>query len=194
MKKCTKCKIDKSYEDFQTEKRKTDGVTSRCKICLNEDKKYYLDQKRDQIRKYNRKKYYENHEENKKSRTEKSKKLREENSEWISAYKKEWWKKHATRLRKKQNELRKLPEFKKKRNEYLKERLCKNELPKIRARKIFRAAVKTGFLVRPNHCSKCMKECKPDGHHDDYNKPLEVRWLCKVCHNHEHKKLLDIKP
>jgi hypothetical protein len=43
-------------------------------------------------------------------------------------------------------------------------------------------AVKSGRLIRPNHCSKCGVICKPEGHHEDYSKPLEVQWLCRRCH------------
>jgi hypothetical protein len=194
MKICCKCKSAKELSDFQNEKRRLDGVSSRCKLCLNEDKKSYLDGKRNKIREYNRRKYYENHETQKVLRTQRSKKLREENSECIREYKKKWWNKHAPRLRKKQNELRKLPEKKKKRNQYIKENTSLIELAKMQARKIFRTAVSSGYLTRPEQCEKCNKQCKPEGHHEDYSKPLEIRWLCRVCHNHEHGKLLDLTP
>jgi hypothetical protein len=36
--------------------------------------------------------------------------------------------------------------------------------------------------LRPQHCSACGVECKPQGHHPDYSKPLEVVWLCRPCH------------
>lgn len=46
-------------------------------------------------------------------------------------------------------------------------------------------ALKKGTLVRPGRCENCGKECKPHAHHDDYAKPLEVRWLCPPCHRRE---------
>jgi hypothetical protein len=46
-----------------------------------------------------------------------------------------------------------------------------------------KTALKTGRLVRPAACDDCGTTCKPDAHHDDYTKPLEVRWLCEECHH-----------
>lgn len=57
---------------------------------------------------------------------------------------------------------------------------------KRHARAMVNKAVLDGDLVRPGHCSKCEKACKPDGHHPDYDKPLEVVWLCRKCHFAEH--------
>ena len=50
-------------------------------------------------------------------------------------------------------------------------------------------AVKSGKLKKPNSCEKCGTKCVPNGHHPDYDKPLEVKWLCKECHLKEHSKL-----
>lgn len=47
-------------------------------------------------------------------------------------------------------------------------------------------AVRRGDLVRPTTCSACGKRCRPDGHHADYAKPLEVIWLCSFCHRKTH--------
>lgn len=43
-------------------------------------------------------------------------------------------------------------------------------------------AVMYGRITRPKQCSKCDKHCKPDAHHSDYSKPLQVIWLCRSCH------------
>ena len=48
-------------------------------------------------------------------------------------------------------------------------------------------AIRKGVLIRPNECSECLDICKAQAHHDNYNKPLEVRWLCRMCHNAWHK-------
>lgn len=49
-------------------------------------------------------------------------------------------------------------------------------------------AIKSGQLVRPNACEQCGASKKLDAHHDDYGKPLQVRWLCASCHRRWHAK------
>ena len=51
-----------------------------------------------------------------------------------------------------------------------------------------RNAIKSGKLVRPTNCSNCNKEGRIEAHHDDYTKPLEIRWLCRSCHSEHHRK------
>ncbi len=53
---------------------------------------------------------------------------------------------------------------------------------KAHANQVVYQAVKRGTLIRPDHCTLCGVKCKPHGHHDDYEKPLEVMWLCSPCH------------
>lgn len=62
----------------------------------------------------------------------------------------------------------------------------KNHPQKYKAHTATSNAVRDGRLIRPNSCSCCGIECKPHGHHDDYFKPLEVRWLCGKCHKDFH--------
>ena len=47
-------------------------------------------------------------------------------------------------------------------------------------------AVKKGLLTRPKFCSVCGREVFVEAHHEDYNKPLEVIWVCKSCHENIH--------
>ncbi len=51
---------------------------------------------------------------------------------------------------------------------------------KYKARYTLRNAVKTGYVVK-GACEIC-GIIKVESHHDDYSKPLEVRWLCHQHH------------
>src|ERR1017187_6287210 len=53
---------------------------------------------------------------------------------------------------------------------------------KFKAQKLVRVAVLRGELSVPDQCEKCGKTSRLEAHHDDYSKPLAVRWLCKACH------------
>lgn len=56
---------------------------------------------------------------------------------------------------------------------------------KYLAHKAVEYAVKVGRLVRgPCEVDGC--EGKSHAHHDDYSKPLEVRWLCQKHHEKQH--------
>jgi hypothetical protein len=60
------------------------------------------------------------------------------------------------------------------------------------AHKAVANAIKKGELTR-QPCEVCNHE-KTVGHHDDYDKPLSVRWLCQPCHMQHHhriKKLME---
>lgn len=48
-------------------------------------------------------------------------------------------------------------------------------------------AVRNGFLVR-QPCVRC-GEIKSLAHHEDYDKPLDVMWLCQPCHKQRHKEI-----
>lgn len=55
-------------------------------------------------------------------------------------------------------------------------------------------AVLRGKLINPGICSACKNgdrfkdgRTSVQGHHDDYNAPLKVRWLCQGCHHEWHK-------
>ena len=49
-------------------------------------------------------------------------------------------------------------------------------------------AVNRGQLIRPDLCA-CGRPGRVQAHHDDYSKPLNVLWLCAVCHKARHEWL-----
>lgn len=53
---------------------------------------------------------------------------------------------------------------------------------------IVATAIKNGQMQKASNCLVCHSIEKIEGHHDDYTKPLEVRWLCEKCHKEWHRK------
>lgn len=64
---------------------------------------------------------------------------------------------------------------------------------KTRAHNAVQSAIESGDLVRPPLCGECGRPPSwlnvIEAHHDDYAKPLAVRWLCKSCHQLLHSNL-----
>jgi hypothetical protein len=58
-----------------------------------------------------------------------------------------------------------------------------------RAGALLRKAITDGIIKKPDKCSGCGKDGGIEGHHADYDKPLEVLWVCTPCHRLEHLKL-----
>lgn len=56
---------------------------------------------------------------------------------------------------------------------------------RVKARQECVRAVKSGRLIR-QPCEECSRE-PAQAHHDDYSRPLDVRWLCTVCHADHHR-------
>lgn len=54
------------------------------------------------------------------------------------------------------------------------------------ARWLLNRAIASGKIKR-QPCEICGKS-KTDAHHDDYTKPLKVRWLCRTHHAQHHAK------
>jgi len=56
------------------------------------------------------------------------------------------------------------------------------------ADKAVRKALRDGTLVRQG-CERCTLKRRIEAHHDDYSKPLEVRWLCRFHHRQRDAEL-----
>lgn len=64
---------------------------------------------------------------------------------------------------------------------------------KAKARNTVNWAVYVGKLSKPSFCDECTSKSRIEAHHEDYNLPLEVLWLCTDCHADLHKAKMLIK-
>lgn len=208
MKKCSKCAIEKHESEFHANKRTKSGVCHQCKICVNKAKSDWKVRNRERYLEINRnyakrayakdpKRFIERHnnwkinnpeilvESNKKSCKKGYEKFKSERLEYGKLYRQVY----AEEKKQRDSEWRlRNPD---KVREYGRKSAAnqrKNSPLKVKARMLVQYAVEIGILMKPTNCSKCLKECKPEGHHPDYSKPLEVIWLCRECHNKEHGK------
>lgn len=62
---------------------------------------------------------------------------------------------------------------------------------KIRkAHSILNKAVREGRIIKPIYCEDCGLAWKYlEAHHDNYDEPLKVRWLCRTDHSATHKRI-----
>lgn len=58
---------------------------------------------------------------------------------------------------------------------------------KFRAHQMVGYALRSGRLF-PEPCAECGESHSTHAHHDDYAKPLNIRWLCPPCHSAWHQK------
>jgi hypothetical protein len=48
-------------------------------------------------------------------------------------------------------------------------------------------AISSGDLLKAENCEICGNRSKLYAHHEDYNQPLKVLWVCCSCHKNLHK-------
>lgn len=112
------------------------------------------------------------------------------NQDWCkkcqSEYHKKQYQKKKTEYRQKQNEYRKTEAFRENHKKHRREYYKRNRHKAI-ARAKLAYEVRMGRIKR----GKCWcGETKVEAHHEDYNKPLEVMWLCRKHHReHDRKKM-----
>jgi len=79
-------------------------------------------------------------------------------------------------------------------NAVAKKRSIEKNPDRQRARIAVCNAIRKGKMERPDRCSQCGVECKPEAHHDSYERSqwFNVRFLCNRCHDELHHKYPDL--
>lgn len=194
MKQCQCCKIEKENKDFTKKSSNLDGLCSYCRECSSEKNRISY-----RINEESRKEWQSKYRsKNIESIKEKSKAYYKKNQSLILEKRKEYKEKNRERISIKEA-LRRLSDpgrFEKNKAKHFS--WSKNNRERINAQQrewyqknkekrmahvILSRAINAGKIMRPQTCSECSKKCKPDGHHVDYTKPLEVIWICRACHS-----------
>ena len=70
-------------------------------------------------------------------------------------------------------------------------RYCRmvHKTTKYAARQSVRNAVKRKQIIKPESCEQCGSKSHLHAHHyNGYENPLDIRWLCHICHGEAHHK------
>lgn len=116
----------------------------------------------------------------KECKKEDNKAYREENRDAINTHKREAYWNNIEHYRKYYREYQQSHEYREYWSSYIKKH---PEL--VRAHGKVQTALKNG-LIKKCPCEVCGAK-KTEAHHDNYNEPLNIRWLCKKCHMKWHR-------
>lgn len=199
MKHCKICGQDKKKEEFSKDKQKSDGLNAYCKACI----RIRSAKQRENNHEYNLKYAKEYREKNRES-------LRIQSKERFLNDKEKYLKGGRESYHRNRDEIAKRRKIKRigedaRKKENLRQKEWRDKNPekyrayirkwqianreKINAHAKVHTAVKNGTLKRGNSCMECGIECKTEGHHEDYSKPLDVIWLCRKCHGKKIEKV-----
>ncbi len=203
-KQCNICKKSKPITEYYT-------GAAKCKPCNIEYVKQYRKDNIDKIREYDRNR--PNYKERIKNNTDKNRLKRENDVKWVEKqknkktpedireYKAKYYIENKTRLalaNKKwvEQNIDKRREVSREWNKKNRETCNKNNKTwkeknryKTRTHDKIKHAIIKNKIVRPQNCEHCNASTKLHGHHHDYNKPLDVIWLCPSCHSAEHRHI-----
>lgn len=179
MKVCTKCKIEKEFNEYTKQKNGNLGLRSICKKCCA----IYFKEN------YNTEKAAKRHQKDRETKLDKlresrrkaAKKYYAKNIKIIKVKNKERVDRNRLLKRKKRESGKKYFVDKEKQKQAV-VRWQLNNPKKMRCAQKLRLAVKQGKIIKPKYCQICGEIKKLEGHHYDYDKPLEVIFCCRLCH------------
>ncbi len=172
-KNCFKCGEIKPLSEFYKHKAMKDGHVNKCKECNKVDVRENRGDNIERIREYDRMR-------NKTPERRERDRIRNKTPERRA------WKRANSKERGKNPEVRAM------RAESTRKNRAKNK-GSTRAHSAVIRAIKKGTLIRPVICSRCPATENIQAHHDDHEKPLDVMWLCPICHAQRHVELGKIR-
>ena len=155
---CIACLISKPIEDFYKHPRMADGHLGKCKECQKSAVLKNRSKKSDHYREYDR---------------VRMRRKRAEDQEYLEATRKY----DRERAKRPERIANAIEQTRKWRAEDSRRSKCHVAVAK---------ALRNGSLV-PKDCAVCGSE-KSVAHHEDYDKPLDVIWLCQAHHKQLHAK------
>ena len=166
MKECTKCGVEKPLDDFHSRIDSKDGRRNECKVCKREQNQKWKEDNPDKIKEGSRN-YRQSH--------------RTELIEKAGLYQRT----PAGRESHRKSSKKGRAEHPEKGAEY--QRGYINKYPeRYKAHYLVHNAIRDGKLERSIFCEECGLPADTQGHHEDYNQPLNVDWLCRKCHTELH--------
>lgn len=167
MKICKKCGVSKepnSNNFYKQSKRKPDGLHPWCKDCCKSHQKKTLPQRNARERER-----WAIDDDYRKQRLEIQRGWIERNRE------------HKREVERR-NRLKNPEPYKERQKRYSEKHKGKLKKQKRATMRVL-YEVKMGRMNRPKICERCGKEYPIiEAAHHDYNKPLDIEWLCKPCH------------
>lgn len=170
--KCSKCQETKNIEEFSKDKRNHAGRSYECYECHRKRNQEYYKRMPGEVyqRKLQRREEY-----GKIHRVELNKRTRERkagNPEKTKETAKRYREAHKEEMRQYSDKWR------------------EKNWKKVLAQSKVQDHLNRGNIVKPSECPICKSaDYRIEAHHNDYDKPLEVMWLCQKCHMAIHQRI-----
>jgi len=177
LKWCPKCSTAKPFAQFFRKASARDGYRAECRSCEYERQKKYSAANPEKVKTWRQNNYWRDPDHKRAQKRADYYRHRSERIDKVRAAV------DPEKKRQYDREYRKRPEVKARQDEQ-KARYKREQRAKYRAHYYVKNAIRDGRLVR-QPCEVCGKP-RAEAHHDDYSKPLEVRWLCKAHHRAAH--------